>query len=112
MPVAPRRTSATQPPALASKTQTPKTETRIRHVRSRCCGRRRCQVPAGPSVTTPTEPAPHGAPPRGLTTTPSSSTTTGRFGRMFRHLPVYAHAPRTLVELAETMIQPLEDGQL
>jgi hypothetical protein len=63
--------------------------------------------------TTPTDPAPHGTlPPRGLAATPSSPTTTGRFGRMFRHVPVYDHQAATLVALGEAMVQPLEDGAL
>jgi Animal haem peroxidase len=66
-----------------------------------------------PDSTTPTQPPPHGGVPRGLPLTPSSSTTSGRFGRMFRRLPVYEHDPKTLIALAGTMIQPLdEDGQL
>lgn len=62
--------------------------------------------------TTPTTPPPHGEVPRGLNATPSSSTTTGRFGRMFRHLPVYEQRPETLTELGSSMIQPLEAGLL
>jgi hypothetical protein len=62
--------------------------------------------------TTPTVPPPHGATPRGLTTTPSSSTVQGRFGRIFRHLPVYEHLPTSLVELGRAMVQGLEDGRL
>jgi hypothetical protein len=63
--------------------------------------------------TTPTGPADHGAlPPRGLSRTPSSPTTIGRFGRMFRHVPVYDHDPNGLAELGKAMLQPLEDGKL
>jgi hypothetical protein len=51
-------------------------------------------------------------PPRGLSGTPSSSVFGGRFGRMFRNLPVYAPPEKSLVKLGEAMIQPLEDGQL
>jgi hypothetical protein len=65
-----------------------------------------------PAVTTPTTPPPHGVLPRGLQTTPSSSTTSGRFGRMFRRLPVYQYRTESLVELGNAMIQPLEDGKL
>src|SRR5262245_58537127 len=61
-----------------------------------------------PEPTTPTRVSPHGGPPRGLSATPSSSTRTGRFGRMFRHLPVYEHDPHTLIELGNSMIQELE----
>src|SRR4051794_11901235 len=62
--------------------------------------------------TTPTMPPSHGALPRGLQTTPSSPTTTGRFGRMFPHLPVYQQQPESLVALGDAMIQALEDGRL
>src|SRR6188472_3133015 len=55
-----------------------------------------------------------GAAARGLESTPSSSTRTGRFGRMFRHLPVYAHAPETLIALGKTMLhrEERENGML
>jgi len=59
--------------------------------------------------TTPIAPAPHGAAPRGLARAPQSSLTQGRFGRMFRNLPVYAHRPETLATLGGLMIQPVED---
>jgi hypothetical protein len=39
-------------------------------------------MPDSPFATTPTQPPAHGLPPRGLMGTPSSSTTTGRFGRI------------------------------
>src|SRR5438067_803481 len=65
-----------------------------------------------PTATTPTTPPPHGVLPRGLQTTPSSSTTSGRFGRMFRRLPVYQFLPESLVELGDAMIQEFEDGKL
>jgi hypothetical protein len=68
--------------------------------------------PSSPAATTPTIPPQHGAVPRGLPTTPASSTTTGRFGRMFRHLPVYQHQVETLVALGDSMIQELENGRL
>lgn len=68
---------------------------------------------SAPEPTTPTNLAPHGTIPRGLRLTPQSSTSTGRFGRMFRRLPSYEPDPGTLVALADTMIQPLEgDGML
>jgi hypothetical protein len=41
---------------------------------------------------------------RGLGTTPASSTETGRFGRMFRHLPVFSHDIAHLQALAATMV--------
>ena len=70
-------------------------------------------MPLGqPMSTTPTLPPPHGITPRGLASTPSSSTRTGRFGRMFRRLPVYAQRPQSLVELGAAMIQGLEKGSL
>ena len=65
-------------------------------------------MPVAPDPTTPTRPIPHGGVPRGLALTPSSSTTAGRFGRMFRHVPVYEHDPETLEALAATMIMPRE----
>jgi hypothetical protein len=56
---------------------------------------------------------PHGSPPRGLARTPLSSTSTGRFGRMFRRVPVFEHDPAALVELGEAMVQELEhDGRI
>jgi Animal haem peroxidase len=62
-----------------------------------------------PSITTPTELHRHAFPPqRGIDVLPSSSFKTGRFGRMFRHLPVFEHedpVPK-LTALAERMIAP------
>jgi hypothetical protein len=67
-------------------------------------------------MTEPTaslDPAPHGVlPPRGLERTPSSSELDGRFGRMFRDLPVLAPSDDSLVKLGQAMIQQLEDGAL
>jgi hypothetical protein len=69
-----------------------------------------------PSSATPLASWPHGAPVlRGLESTPASSTATGRFGRMFRHVPVYEHRVRTLIALGQSMIHPDEredDGKL
>ncbi|GAB2461239.1 peroxidase family protein [Jatrophihabitans fulvus] len=65
-------------------------------------------APAGLPMTTPTAAAGHGTMPRGLGTTPASPTTTGRFGRMFRHLPVYDVADGSLIALARAMIQDAE----
>jgi hypothetical protein len=65
-----------------------------------------------PEPTTRTETRPHGEVPRGLLITPSSSTRTGRFGRMFRRLPVYEHRRDSLIELAEAMIQRPVGGML
>jgi len=65
------------------------------------------------SPTTPTKLSFHGAlPPRGLENTPSSSAFGGRFGRMFRHLPVLAPSDASLGALGQAMIQELEDGKL
>ena len=62
-----------------------------------------------PQSTTPTKIRQHGSrTARGLETTPSSSTRTGRFGRMFRHVPVFEHEPKALIALGNTMIQPFE----
>jgi len=67
----------------------------------------------GPAATTPTKPSFHGTlPPRGLQGTPSSSISEGRFGRMFRHLPVYSPKDDSLGKLGQAMIQELEDGKL
>jgi hypothetical protein len=67
----------------------------------------------GPAPTTPTEPARHGGSlPRGLETTPESSTRSGRFGRMFRHVPRYEQRAESLVELGVKMVQGLEHGKL
>ncbi len=57
-------------------------------------------------------PAGHGVPLRGLEVTPSSSTTTGRFGRMFRSVPVFEPKPESLAALGGAMIQGLEDGTM
>src|SRR3954451_18026382 len=64
--------------------------------------------PSGSSVSPPTAPAFHGVLPRGLETTPSSSSTTGRFGRMFRNVPVFEHPVDALVALGRAMIEPVE----
>ena len=69
---------------------------------------------SSPEPGTSTRPRPHGAVPRGLDTTPSSSTRTGRFGRMFRRVPVFEHGSRdVLIALGQTMVRELEtDGML
>jgi hypothetical protein len=46
----------------------------------------------------------HGSLERGLELTPRSRLRAGRFGRMFRNLPVYAHDDRQLCEIAKSMI--------
>lgn len=58
--------------------------------------------------TTPVDTRHHGAPVRGLDVVPSSSFLEGRFGRMFRHLPVFDHADSDLVALAHRMVQRRE----
>ena len=68
--------------------------------------------PRQPSSTTPTGKAPHGAAPlRGLMTTPNSPTTTGRFGRLFRRLPVFTSKPDSMVVLGAAMLQPIETDE-
>jgi Animal haem peroxidase len=67
---------------------------------------------AGSPATTPTKRPPHGVVLRGLEGTPSSSSDTGRFGRMFRRVPVFEQQPESLLELGAAMIQELEDGEL
>lgn len=56
-----------------------------------------------PSITTPTKPKRHAQLHRGVDVLPSSSFTTGRFGRMFRHLPVFEHQTGALSALAARM---------
>ena len=69
---------------------------------------------AGPDATTPTGPPGHGrSSTRGLEATASSSLAQGRFGRMFRNLPVFAPpddrtALAELRRLAERIVQPSE----
>jgi Animal haem peroxidase len=64
-----------------------------------------------PQETTPTIEKFHGTlPPRGLESTPSSSTDSGRFGRMFRHLPYSSPNDEALADLGQKMIQPRENG--
>ena len=53
-------------------------------------------------------PGSHGSTPRGLDLVPSSTFTEGRFGRMFRDVPVYEHDPRQLSALAKSMIAPID----
>jgi hypothetical protein len=62
-----------------------------------------------PPSTTATGMASHGGVlPRGLTTTTSSPTTTGRFGRMFRKPPVFSASAASMVVLGAAMLQPIE----
>jgi Animal haem peroxidase len=55
-------------------------------------------------VTTPTDALRHSVPPRGLEVVPSSDVTAGRYGRMFRNLPIHEHIAANLTLLARTMI--------
>ncbi|MBW9204992.1 hypothetical protein KV097_03485 [Mumia sp. zg.B17] len=59
-----------------------------------------------PEPTTPTRPVHHGASQRGIDMIPSSSFKSGRFGRMFRHLPVFEHAADDMTALAQRMVEP------
>ncbi|HWH96578.1 MAG TPA: heme peroxidase family protein [Baekduia sp.] len=62
-------------------------------------------LPTAP--TTPVGRSPHGSlPPRGLERATQSDLPVGRFGRMFRNLPVYQHRRETLIELGRLMIEP------
>lgn len=64
-----------------------------------------------PIPTTTTRPQRHAVPVRGMERVPSSSTTTGRFGRMFRHLPVFEHSQASLEDLATRMVQLQEEDK-
>jgi len=59
-----------------------------------------------PSITTPTDHKLHSRPHRGVDVLPSSSFPNGRFGRMFRHLPVFEQQLDQLTALAERMVAP------
>ena len=61
-----------------------------------------------PAETTSTHQKRHTAPVRGMERVPSSDSPTGRFGRMFRRLPVFDHQPESLIALAKVMIQEAE----
>jgi len=60
-------------------------------------------------ATTPVHTRRHSAPVRGTDVLPSSSFAEGRFGRMFRHLPVYEPTQADLKRLARKMVQAAED---
>jgi hypothetical protein len=60
-----------------------------------------------PSATA-TARATHGAPLRGIDAVTGSFSTAGRFGRMFRNIPVLKHDHRELAALAATMISPVD----
>jgi hypothetical protein len=55
-------------------------------------------------VTTETHSRSHASAQRGVGILPSSTFVEGRFGRMFRELPVFEHRPESLRRLAERMI--------
>jgi len=61
--------------------------------------------------TTPTQPRRHSIVLRGLESTPSSRSFEGRFGRMFRNLPVFSSEDVLLEKLAAKMIQPEEEDK-
>ena len=61
-------------------------------------------APATPPSTTPTRKKFHGTPLRGIDSVASSFSTAGRFGRMFRNIPVFEHKADNLDALARTMI--------
>ncbi len=65
--------------------------------------------PPAPPSTTPLGPAMHGVEPRGLFTLPGSPQFVGRFGRMFRNLPVFSASVPKLEEVAAKMISGAED---
>jgi hypothetical protein len=61
--------------------------------------------PVFPALTTPTRPKRHARPHRGIDVVPSSSFTGGRFGRMFRNLPVFELSDlKLLAPLAKKMV--------
>src|SRR6266568_4009125 len=72
----------------------------------------------GPPPTTPTGPgtgpgtSPHGIQPRGLLATTSSVLTVGRFGRMFRQLPVFASKSGSMIVLGASMLQAITNNSL
>ena len=63
-----------------------------------------------PVTTTPSGPKVHGArAPRGLQSVSGSESVTGRFGRMFRNLPVFDQDEAELKALAGKMLQEVEE---
>ena len=60
-------------------------------------------------LTTPTHVRRHSVPERGVNTIPQSDIQVGRFGRMFRNLPLFAHDEADLIPLANKMVAPPED---
>ena len=66
--------------------------------------------PPSPLLTTPTSDRSHRAGLRGLTNyVASSSTREGRFGRLFRNLPVLSHSEEALNTLASAMVTKAEE---
>jgi Animal haem peroxidase len=61
--------------------------------------------------TTQNVPRRHAVELRGLTAVPSSALFEGRFGRIFRALPVFKHDEDALRELARRMVSPPEDEE-
>ena len=73
--------------------------------------------PAAPPLNTPSPlrttrnaPRRHASEPRGLSGVPSSPLFEGRFGRMFRNLPVFSQTEDALERLADLMVSPPEDA--
>ena len=65
---------------------------------------------SGSTEVSAAQPAQHGVPPRGLSDNVSSSPSfEGRFGRMFRNLPVFDQDPKALSVLAARMISDVEE---
>jgi hypothetical protein len=71
------------------------------------------KTPATPSSTTPTKKKFHGSPLRGIDSVAASFSTAGRFGRMFRNVPVFEHRDENLAALARTMVMTADpkDGE-
>src|SRR5437879_5898355 len=67
--------------------------------------------PVPTPVTTPTSVTSHAQPLRGIDSVSSSQVFGGRFGRMFRNLPVFATDPAMLKSLAASMIQTADDDK-
>ena len=65
-------------------------------------------TPATPPSTTPTKKKFHGTALRGIDSVATSFSTAGRFGRMFRNIPVFDHKADNLAALARTMIIPAD----
>jgi hypothetical protein len=61
-----------------------------------------------PDATTPVDAVVHGTSPRGLAALPGSRFVAGRFGRMFRQVPIFSPTPASLTALAQRMVQAPE----